>query len=470
MLHNGQNLIQLGPDDPFIHASPEDCLERFKRNESLQNDQAYCEAVWDSVLCWPSIPAGQTAWRSCQQVLQYAENPDVKNVVLPLEAKAYRVCNENGVWLWGNWTNYNACVNFTTPGIPKAPLTVSLILLVCSLISLFFLAVTIFIFFYFKSLQCSRLRVHRNLVVALIIHSLMLVVISLPIVGGPDIPSYRDLSWLCKTVVSIKMYAALSSINWMFVEGMLLHSRITTNIFQKDAPFKLYYFIGWGIPLVLIITWCSAMSSTLDTDCWEGYGRSPYVWIITGPMIGALGINLIFLVNIIRILVTKMKTSSTFEIVQIRRAMKATALLFPLLGITHLLFCVNPRDDSKLEEAYMITNAALQSSQGIFVSILYCFMNVEVQTVLRKAYVRAALRRNPNHRYTWKCRTTRASQTSTYVSNCDTSVTETAHVRTGASPRSVHLLREVRTYEKGGLRKYGGGRRCDLNGMNVSNV
>ncbi|GIZ03884.1 corticotropin-releasing factor receptor 1 [Caerostris extrusa] len=73
----------------------------------------------------------------------------------------------------------------------------------------------------------------------------------------------------------------------------------------------------------------------------------------------------------------------------------------------------------------------------------------EVQTVLRKAYVRAALRRNPNHRYTWKCRTTRASQTSTYVSNCDNSVTDTALVRTGASPRSVHLLREVRTYDKG---------------------
>ncbi|GFV91658.1 calcitonin receptor [Trichonephila clavipes] len=112
---------------------------------------AYCEAVWDSVLCWPAIPAGQTAWRSCRQVLQYAAIPDVKNVVLPLEAKAYRVCNENGVWLWGNWTNYDACVNFTTPGVPKAPLTVSLILLVCSLISLFFLAVTIFIFFYFKT-------------------------------------------------------------------------------------------------------------------------------------------------------------------------------------------------------------------------------------------------------------------------------------------------------------------------------
>ncbi|XP_015914350.2 corticotropin-releasing factor receptor 1 [Parasteatoda tepidariorum] len=463
------DFVELPGDDPTIYTSTEECVERYRKNDSLLNGDVYCEPVWDSVLCWPSIPAGQTAWKSCLQVLKYGDAvADVKNLVIPPEAKAYRICDKNGNWLWGNWTNYNECLNFTTTDLPKAPLTVSLILLVCSLVSLFFLALTIFIFFYFKSLQCSRLRVHRNLIVALIIHSLMLVIISLPVVGGASIPSYRELDWLCKIVVSVKMYAALSSINWMFVEGMLLHSRITTNIFQKDAPFKLYYFIGWGIPLVLILSWCLTMNASMNSHCWEGYGRSSYVWIITGPMIGALGINLIFLVNIIRILVTKMKTSSTFEIVQIRRAMKATALLFPLLGITHLLFCVNPRDESKLEEAYMITNASLQSSQGIFVSILYCFMNIEVQTVLRKAYVRAALRRNPNHRYTWKCRT---SQNSTYVSNCDTSVVpETATIRPGPSPRSVHLMREMRQYDKGALRKYGSTRKSGVNGMNITDV
>ncbi|CAN7945236.1 unnamed protein product, partial [Ixodes hexagonus] len=49
-----------------------------------------------------------------------------------------------------------------------------------------------------------------------------------------------------------------------------------------------------------------------------------------------------------------------------------------------------------LKEAYMIINAILQSSQGIFVSVLYCFMNSEVQTAVRNAYLRAAIRRNPN--------------------------------------------------------------------------
>lgn len=38
-------------------------------------------------------------------------------------------------------------------------------------------------------------------------------------------------------------------------------------------------------------------------------------------------------------------------------------MLFPLLGITNLLFAVNPGDKGDLEGAYMIANALLQSSQ-----------------------------------------------------------------------------------------------------------
>ncbi|GIY64602.1 uncharacterized protein CDAR_370451 [Caerostris darwini] len=46
-----------------------------------------------------------------------------------------------------------------------------------------------------------------------------------------------------------------------------------------------------------------------------------------------------------------------------KKAAKATALLFPLLGIPHLLFCINPKDNGTLEEAYMIVNAFIKSSQ-----------------------------------------------------------------------------------------------------------
>ncbi|CAG2162900.1 unnamed protein product [Oppiella nova] len=145
------------------------------------------------------------------------------------------------------------------------------------------------------------------------------------------------------------------------------------------------------------------MSHTLPTYCWSGYGDSVYVWMITGPMITAIGVNCIFLINIIRILITKLRLTVTVEMTQIRKAMKATALLFPLLGISHLLFCFNPGDNGQLESVYMITNAFLQSSQGIFVSVLYCFLNTEVQTVVRNVYLRASMRRsaNPNLKFSF---------------------------------------------------------------------
>lgn len=48
--------------------------------------------------------------------------------------------------------------------------------------------------------------------------------------------------------------------------------------------------------------------------------------------------------------------------------MKATLVLFPLLGTTNLLFAVNPADSGGLEGAYMLANALLQSSQVAYFS------------------------------------------------------------------------------------------------------
>ena len=59
--------------------------------------------------------------------------------------------------------------------------------------------------------------------------------------------------WLCKTLLALRMYAQMASINWMFVEGLFLHSRLTSNVFHSKAPFPLYYTIGWG---VYGIIWC----------------------------------------------------------------------------------------------------------------------------------------------------------------------------------------------------------------------
>jgi len=68
----------------------------------------------------------------------------------------------------------------------------------------------------------------------------------------------------------------------------------------------------------------------------------------------------------------------------VRKAIKATAVLFPLLGLPNLFVCVNPGDNGGFEDVYLYTSAFLESSQGIFVAILYCFTNSEVIEAIKK--------------------------------------------------------------------------------------
>lgn len=47
------------------------------------------------------------------------------------------------------------------------------------------------------------------------------------------------------------------------------------------------------MPAVIMILWSSIMTVTLDPDsCWKGYGKSPYIWILTIPMLSALVVRL----------------------------------------------------------------------------------------------------------------------------------------------------------------------------------
>ena len=83
-------------------------------------------------------------------------------------------------------------------------------------------------------------------------------------------------------------------------------------------------------------------------------------------------INLLFLVNIVRILITKLKDNSSHQnegVTHVRKALRATLILFPLLGMTNLLFFINPKDGTH-DKIYVIFNATMQSSQVSLVNLI----------------------------------------------------------------------------------------------------
>ncbi|XP_076348719.1 corticotropin-releasing factor receptor 1-like isoform X2 [Tachypleus tridentatus] len=338
----------------------EDCIQKYQGKHPT-ND-LYCNAAWDEFYCWPPTPAEQVTSRTCAEIFETYHVP----MYAESNGAAYRVCEKDATWRWGNWTNYTECVGLLNE------------------------------------------------------------------------------DWLCKIILSLKMYAAMASVNWMFVEGLLLHSRITVSVFQQEAPFRIYCLIGWGFPFVFILTWCLLMSRDLNSLCWKGYGDSDFVWILTGPMLLVLLVNTFFLVNIIRILVTKLRASASVETVQVRKAIKATALLFPLLGVTYLLFAINPGHE--LEQTYMITNAIFQSSQGLFLAVLYCFTNSEVQTALRNAYLRFRLQRSTK-RYTSTGRAVSGEQGTFLALSTYECELESSLLKTSPFNKSILALRTCQEME-----------------------
>lgn len=122
--------------------------------------------------------------------------------------------------------------------------------------------------------------------------------------------------------------------------------------------------------------------SLLYFRCWWGYNFTSIYWILEGPRLAVLLLNFIFLLNIIRVLVVKLRQSHSSDIEQVRKAVRAAIVLIPLLGITNILNMTEaPLHKTALEFGiWSYTTHFLTSFQGLFIAMIYCFLNNEVGT------------------------------------------------------------------------------------------
>lgn len=82
--------------------------------------------------------------------------------------------------------------------------------------------------------------------------------------------------------------------------------------------------------------------------------------------------------NIIRVLVVKLRQSQASDIEQTRKAVRAAIVLLPLLGITNLLHQLAPLKTATNFAVWSYGTHFLTSFQGFFIALIYCFLNGEV--------------------------------------------------------------------------------------------
>uniref|UniRef100_A0A8C5RIC3 Corticotropin-releasing factor receptor 1 n=1 Tax=Laticauda laticaudata TaxID=8630 RepID=A0A8C5RIC3_LATLA len=321
-----------------------------------------CNALVDLIgTCWPRSLVGQLVARPCPEYFSGVRYNTSNNV--------YRECFANGTW--AARVNYSQCQEILHEE-KRSKLHYHIAVVInylghCISLGALLAAFVLFMrlrkewfLFSHRSIRCLRNIIHWNLITAFILRNATWFVVQLTM--NPEVHE-SNVPW-CRLVTAAYNYFHVTNFFWMFGEGCYLHTAIVLTYSTDKLRKWMFICLGWCIPFPIIVAWAIGKLYYDNEKCWFGKRAGVYTdYIYQGPMILVLLINFIFLFNIVRILMTKLRASTTSETIQYRKAVKATLVLLPLLGITYMLFFVNPGEDEISRIVFIYFNSLLESFQ-----------------------------------------------------------------------------------------------------------
>ncbi|XP_028278741.1 calcitonin gene-related peptide type 1 receptor isoform X2 [Parambassis ranga] len=353
------------------------CFEKINRDTPYNKSGVYCSRNWDGWLCWEDTPAGTYTSQNCPN---YFDDFD------PTE-KATKYCGEDGQWFRHpdtnrTWSNYTLCIENTSAKL-KSAYILFYMAIVGHALSIASLLISLAIFFYFRSLSCQRITLHKNLFCSYVLNSALTIIYLVTVVNNPKVVSRNPVG--CKVLHFFHMYMLGCNYFWMLCEGIYLHTLIVVAVFAEEQHLHWYYLLGWGFPLVPVSIHAVARKKYFDDNCWMSV-ETHLLYAVHGPIMAALLVNLFFLLNIIRVLVTKLRDTHRAESNMYMKAVRATLILVPLLGIQ---FVICPwRPENRLAgEVYEYIMHILMHYQGLLVATIFCFFNGEVQAALKRQWM-----------------------------------------------------------------------------------
>ncbi|KAK6732024.1 hypothetical protein RB195_016417 [Necator americanus] len=235
------------------------------------------------------------------------------------------------------------------------------------------LALSLFVFTFFRSLYNVRNTIHRNLCLSLLLAELIFVI-------GMDRTGNRVG---CSIVALLLHYFFLASFCWMLLEGYQLYQMLI-QVFEPDKTrVLLYYLFSYGFPAVVVAVSAGVAWHNYGTDryCWINTS-TPTLWAFIGPVVVVILANVIFLAIALRV-VLSVRTRDRNKSDRVFGWLKGSATLLCLLGITWIFgFLTAVNNTGGIVFAWIFT--ILNCSQGVFIFILHVVLNEKVRiTIVR---------------------------------------------------------------------------------------
>ncbi|XP_072910332.1 calcitonin gene-related peptide type 1 receptor isoform X2 [Hemitrygon akajei] len=326
--------------------------------------------------------------------------------------KATKYCDENGNWFIHpetnrTWSNYTFCNKYTDYKLKMARILYYMAV-VGHILSIISLLISLVIFFYFKSLSCQRIILHKNLFFSYMFNSVSTLIQLMAVANDQKVVFQNPVG--CKVLQFFLQYMLGCNYFWMLCEGIYLHTLIVVAVFAEEQHLHWYYLLGWGFPSIPAAIHAMARAKYFNDNCWISV-ETYLLYIVHAPIVAALMVNLFFLLNIVRVLVTKLRDTHRSESNMYMKAVRATLILVPLLGIQFVIIPWRPENQLAGEIYDYIMNIFMHY-QGVLVATMFCFFNGEVQAALKRQWMQYKIQLGQKQREHCSMRSTSYTATS----------------------------------------------------------
>ncbi|XP_071944568.1 adhesion G protein-coupled receptor L2-like [Antedon mediterranea] len=240
------------------------------------------------------------------------------------------------------------------------------------IMSIILLTITETVYVLLKGLWKSlRNNIHKNLIANMIaFYTLFLI--------GIDKIEYTIF---CK-VTSVCLYLLLMNIFfWMFGEAVFLAFKVIYRTPSRHNRLRNYILFCYLVPVILVTPVAIFKYDSYGNDyCWLDTQSN---WCIVFPASIIILFSMVILVMMVRIIYQRAGTnlrmgrSETEDHRQLRKSVKGAVFLVPILGVTWIFGPLSVNGESLFMQYLFVI---LNSFQGVFIFIVYCLLDNEVQT------------------------------------------------------------------------------------------
>ncbi|XP_045494560.1 calcitonin gene-related peptide type 1 receptor-like [Colias croceus] len=355
----------------FYEAS--DCCSHFMEESGFADfANEECPTTFDGWTCWQPATKGTTASAVCSEFAYSNSGPSCHHF-------STKKCFQNGTWELQ--TDYTTC-SITPRLLSRYRFYIGMLSF-----SVIFCIPAIFIFFFYKRLRITRVVMHRNLLIAIVIRNLLVIIgrseIYMEELKGSGSTAMSRNSVLCRILSTGERVAAGAVFAAMLLEGLYLH-RLIVAVFRRRMELAYLYVVAAVIAILPAVVWAIIMALYNDHSCWVVYTVDHVQWILDGPRIMILVVNTVLFFDVLRVLLTKIRNTENANQLS---TVKATLFLMPVFGTQFIFTAIRPTTSNCLwEQVYYFIAYTVEGLQGFVVALIYCYANREVLGLIKATY------------------------------------------------------------------------------------